>query len=279
MQKKHARDVSRILATYAKDPLDDFRVERVRGERPLEGFHKWADRKPHVATDRVERDDGTVLYVLLIDWRDSGEYYVVLYPKDRSNPQAELWSLDDAKAVPTLSWTYTPKKRDGINAKRVAYFQKYIGAPQIHVALPRDSRDAPRFLKDLFDLVDNRVRADALDGTTPEARTEFPEGAEVERLHKARERSSALVALVKRDALARHGRLECFVCAFDFEAIYGAPGDGFIEAHHTRPLSELTSETKTRPEELVLVCSNCHRMLHRRRPWLGARDLSKILRR
>ncbi|EOW9267990.1 HNH endonuclease [Vibrio cholerae] len=38
-----------------------------------------------------------------------------------------------------------------------------------------------------------------------------------------------------------------------------------MEAHHIIPLSELCSVdgSKTRLEDLAIVCSNCHRMLHR----------------
>jgi len=47
-----------------------------------------------------------------------------------------------------------------------------------------------------------------------------------------------------------------------------ALGRGFIQAHHTIPVSELRKESKTKVRDIALVCSNCHRMLHRRRPWL-----------
>ncbi len=45
-----------------------------------------------------------------------------------------------------------------------------------------------------------------------------------------------------------------------------AIGSDFIEGHHTVPISELKGEVKTKVKDVALVCSNCHRMLHRRRP-------------
>jgi hypothetical protein len=42
-------------------------------------------------------------------------------------------------------------------------------------------------------------------------------------------------------------------------------------------LSELTEERPTRIDEIALVCSNCHCMLHKRRPWLGIQELSAII--
>jgi 5-methylcytosine-specific restriction protein A len=61
--------------------------------------------------------------------------------------------------------------------------------------------------------------------------------------------------------------LSCEVCAFDFARTYGKLGEGFIEAHHILPLAEAGTAT-TKPADLALVCSNCHRMLHRAKPWL-----------
>jgi predicted HNH restriction endonuclease len=77
---------------------------------------------------------------------------------------------------------------------------------------------------------------------------------------------------------AKHGKLSCQVCTFDFARKYGPFGQGFIEAHHTRPLAELTKATTMRPEDMALVRSNCHRMLHRRRPWLGMEQLRRLVR-
>ena len=33
----------------------------------------------------------------------------------------------------------------------------------------------------------------------------------------------------------------------------------------------------TKEKDIVLVCSNCHRMLHRHRPWLSAVELKSVL--
>lgn len=71
--------------------------------------------------------------------------------------------------------------------------------------------------------------------------------------------------------------LPCFVCGFSFSKNYGKHGDKFIEAHHLTPISELTEETKTKLEDIVLVCSNCHKMIHRFRPWLNIDELKNIL--
>lgn len=107
---------------------------------------------------------------------------------------------------------------------------------------------------------------------------EFPEGREKYRLHRERERDSRLVQRKKDQVMRNEGRLACAVCKFDFAERYGAVGEGYIECHHTLPLSELEGERRTRLVDLALVCSNCHRMLHRKRPWLGMDELAAILR-
>jgi len=105
----------------------------------------------------------------------------------------------------------------------------------------------------------------------------FPEGSKRYRLHRALERDSKISRLAKDKRLAAVGELRCDVCAFSFGKKYGSLGIGFIEAHHTVPVSELRGRRKTKIEEIALVCSNCHRMLHRYRPWLSVHELREKL--
>jgi 5-methylcytosine-specific restriction endonuclease McrA len=106
---------------------------------------------------------------------------------------------------------------------------------------------------------------------------EFPEGRAAYVTHRKRERNPALVRAAKASHLSRFGRLVCQICGFDFGKAYGRVGDGFIEAHHTIPVSELTDNSVSRIENIALVCSNCHRMVHRRRPWLQLHELKLVL--
>jgi 5-methylcytosine-specific restriction enzyme A len=110
-----------------------------------------------------------------------------------------------------------------------------------------------------------------------EEEEQFPEGRILYRLHRARERNRALIERAKAKALREKGRLACAACGFDFANAYGLLGDGFIECHHLLPLSQLRGAKNTRLSELALVCANCHRMLHRRRPWLSFVELKRLL--
>lgn len=106
---------------------------------------------------------------------------------------------------------------------------------------------------------------------------EAEEGKILTRQHRFRERNRAIVDRRKTKAIRDHGTLRCETCDFDFRVRYGDRGNGFIECHHTKPVSALTAGEKTRLEDLALLCANCHRMIHVRRPWMTVEELKQLL--
>ena len=107
--------------------------------------------------------------------------------------------------------------------------------------------------------------------------SKFPEGKEKFKLHKSFERDSGISKKAKELRLDQVGELRCDVCSFSFSDAYGEHGAGFIEAHHTAPVAELNGERKTKIEEIALVCSNCHRMLHLGDYLLTVEELKAII--
>jgi 5-methylcytosine-specific restriction endonuclease McrA len=102
------------------------------------------------------------------------------------------------------------------------------------------------------------------------------------REHLRRERSRGLVELKKQLELKRTGQLACKACGFDFQRVYGKLGDGYIQAHHLYPIGKLDGVKQSTIKDLVLVCSNCHAMLHRGLPvaalhrlWAGPKAPAK----
>lgn len=78
--------------------------------------------------------------------------------------------------------------------------------------------------------------------------------------HKRYERNLKLVEKVKKI----HG-YKCAACGFCFSNVYGTIGNMFIEAHHLIPLSNLKGlkVTLDPKNDFAVLCSNCHRMIHR----------------
>ena len=68
----------------------------------------------------------------------------------------------------------------------------------------------------------------------------FIEGKEILRKHILKERNHSLKTVaVKRFKELHNGKIYCEICGFDFSEKYGDIGKDFIEAHHTKPISEM----------------------------------------
>jgi 5-methylcytosine-specific restriction enzyme A len=102
------------------------------------------------------------------------------------------------------------------------------------------------------------------------------EGRYLLRMHRVWERKPALRAKKIQSVQARGDSLVCEACDFDFEKMYGDRGQGFIECHHVEPLHQ-TGERSTSIKDLALLCSNCHRMIHRKPPWPTPAQLRAII--
>jgi len=81
--------------------------------------------------------------------------------------------------------------------------------------------------------------------------------------HYMRERSTEIVKAKKEQFKKRFGSVYCQICDFNFQDKYGDHGEGFIECHHIIPVSEMEENHKTELKHLILLCANCHRMIHR----------------
>ena len=67
----------------------------------------------------------------------------------------------------------------------------------------------------------------------------------------------------RKEAIRIHG-LCCKACGFNFEKTYGERGASFIEVHHVKPIHTYEEEQTVDPyNDLIPVCSNCHRIIHR----------------
>ncbi len=69
-----------------------------------------------------------------------------------------------------------------------------------------------------------------------------------------------------REACLREYGYKCRMCGFDFESVYGEAGKGFIEVHHLNPISNTDGEYSINHNDLIPICSNCHSIIHRKKP-------------
>ncbi len=84
---------------------------------------------------------------------------------------------------------------------------------------------------------------------------------------------------LRSEAKKIHG-YSCKACGFNFEEKYGELGNEYIEVHHKKPLSYVNEEVLVNPKtDLVVLCSNCHKMIHRKRNLiLTVEELKRIVR-
>ncbi len=101
------------------------------------------------------------------------------------------------------------------------------------------------------------------------------EGRKKERLVRFYERNPK----IRTRAISYHG-FTCKVCNFNFKNVYGEMGENFIEVHHLIPISNFEEERQVNYKtDMTVLCSNCHRMIHRKRNnHLSIDELKKVLR-
>lgn len=141
------------------------------------------------------------------------------------------------------------------------------------VKAPRQSMEVPA------DLVESVVRL--LGGTEMllDVDQAFLEGEPQLATHIRYERNRALIVAKRRDALRTTGELRCEACGFSFPETYGELGRDFCEVHHLIALSAEATERSSSLDELAILCSNCHRMIHKSQPMLSVAQLRNQIKR
>lgn len=105
----------------------------------------------------------------------------------------------------------------------------------------------------------NRISKDAV---IPDKKI-YKEGKLKLEVHIKRERNPKVIKEAKKLFINKNKRLYCELCGFDFEKVYGELGKNFIEGHHIKPISDMDEGGVTNVKDIKMLCSNCHRMVHR----------------
>jgi 5-methylcytosine-specific restriction protein A len=230
------------------------------------------------------------------DWsRDELILALELYKKNQGNPAKDGREIVDLSALLNNLGAGLSGKNDGFrNANgvymKVMNFRRFDEAysKQGKKGLTRGNKleeevwnifgsDAARLTATAEAIRKQLVNDDYEDATEEELVSEAEEGRLLTRVHTRRERNRRLIKDKKANVLKQKGRLACEVCDFEFFAVYGERGDGFIEVHHKLPVHTLSAGSKTRLEDLAVVCANCHRMIHAKSRWLGIEELRVIV--
>lgn len=98
----------------------------------------------------------------------------------------------------------------------------------------------------------------------------FPEGAILSHLHRNWEKQYGKKHIEKVP--------ECEICGIRPWHIYvGGEKISFIKPHLLVPPAEYGADTTFKRDAFILVCPNCHRVLHQIRPWVGREQCDNIL--
>lgn len=105
-----------------------------------------------------------------------------------------------------------------------------------------------------------------ISSTTPDADDErsWAEGSLKRVEHLRKERAPGLSRTKKRWFIEKHGHLFCERCGIVPSQSLGPFGDACIEVHHNAlAVAKMNDGTRTRLADLMCLCANCHRIVHR----------------
>lgn len=99
----------------------------------------------------------------------------------------------------------------------------------------------------------------------------FCEGALLAHLHRYLEikHGGQLSAEIKR----------CYICSVKPQQVYhgSAKINNILEAHLLIPPEDYGSEIEPKDKDFIVVCPNCHKVLHNVRPWIEKVNVNSIL--
>jgi hypothetical protein len=218
-------------------------LEASKSQMPLHERKRWVGAAEHL---RNAKNAGRELPIVFADARDCSKLIawsvlrsVAVGPKETHYTIGQLWAVH----------------RSSPQDLRLLSSKKHIAEGFIR---PYALCQTPDFLH----IESKKPRAWLQRGTTIR---EVREGERRLVAHMRLERNRGIVNELKKQRMQHHnGRLPCEICGFDFLEAYGPVGAGFAEAHHKKSLAGSPKGGRvTSLHDFVVVCANCHRMLHR----------------
>lgn len=190
-------------------------------------------------------------------------YVFFVYPKNDNS--LVLWGkskiskvdggtiyFEKFKPMPEEKWI------QGLTAKHI------LGKSWGHLTFRYIDSQIEKYLNDLI----NEIFEDSIETVISDN-----EGKLLLKKHLYRERSQKLVLMFKQSLSS----FNCCICGFNFEEKYGQIGAEFIEVHHIKPVASLNENETVTAKDLIAVCSNCHRMLHKINPPIDWEELKELI--
>jgi len=223
---------------------------------------------------------------------------VLMYLKKSKSPQTTsslIKHLQDLLKPSGHDAEIIPGRQDTYFSQKVRNLKSHDSLEKMRLAIYKDGNwsitDAGEKFLDanlnvIKGLVDQGFKPTTISRTDEYDYTKMviEEGALVVRQVKGRQRSEKLRAIAVTQFKNKHqGKIFCTVCSFSFAEAYGTHGKDYIEVHHTEPIheKEMRGEAillKKALPKISLVCSNCHRMIHRRKgKMLSVRQLKDLV--
>ena len=181
----------------------------------------------------------------------------------------EYWNLLNEKAYVTLKInevSISQQNFDKINEPWTKFYLKLTKAPYYDLDNEIKNEVIKKYVINFVGMVLSLLDYEIIG---------FEEGNPIEKVSKAYERNP-----INRMLCLQEKGYTCSVCGMDFEEMYGSIGKGFINVHHSFPVSKMGKDHVVNvTNELFPVCPNCHAMLHRKNPPYTIEELKQILRR
>lgn len=158
MEKVIASNLSLLIQTETNNTIAYHIVDSLEIGSALDGFHQWSDGKNHLGSYLIENQDGDQYWLQFVTWHDDDNWYLVIFPKNKSKPLMEIHkTTGDQK---NLIWTYSPVKQDGKNEERKKLFSEQTGNETIEILIPNDPESLGSFITNIFLVLKVRQEAE-----------------------------------------------------------------------------------------------------------------------
>jgi len=218
---------------------------------------------------------GRLLTEFVVD--DSEVALALVEPEDEIWPDAEWYVISNRYSAESLREIDVTPLAGGLTFDSGSYQLDLSGGVDVGQlrALRRLTPETAQLLEQVW-YDDAYTPADITDYLEfTEDDKAYNEGKLIVRTIHERRRNRSLVEDAKALFKTKHGQLYCEACGFSFSDSYGIE---YIEAHHIRQMASYDNEQTVSIDDLVLLCANCHRMVHTRTPPLSLEELRALLR-